>query len=1045
MTHTHQNTSNLAKWSVFHPVGVTLLALTVVVSGFFSLYRLNINLLPHLIYPEVRVRVLDPGTPATVMEEQVTRYLEEYLSATEDAISVQSQTSEGRSAVDLTFAYGKDIDIALRDASTRLDRAKRVLPDTIQPPVIYKRDPSQLPILEMAVSSSLRDAIELRTWVDHQLSKWFINLPGVASAEVGGGLVREIQVLPDQYKLAGYGLTLENLTQALQQDNAEVATGRLQTATQEISTKLNNRWPSVEHIANVPLFPHKQTVPLYLGNIAQILDTHQDERLKIRFNGIPSVKLSIQKQPQANTVEVVEQVLERLVWLETQQVLPTDVQLHKVTDQSVYIRHALKNTAWSAISGALLAMLVVFLFLGDIRRTLIIGTVIPLAVIGTFSLMALGGLTLNIMSLGGLALAVGMVVDNTIVMLENIVRHQHLVAIKSQFSPTSPPLERELGEIKKNSIDATLKAASEITSALVASTSTNLAAILPFLFILGLVGLLFRELIFTISAAMLTSLLVALTVVPAFAAKITTTQSKPLIGTVYISQFYAWLMKKVILKLPIVIILLFSTGLWLSLPAFLTNKQVFLPKVDDGMVRVTVTTEPGITLEEMAITTQKVEQFLAQQPAVASVYAQIGGFVFGRSQYEVTHRSSLIVQLLPFEQRQMSVENWIQQTRRKFKKLNLVGFRLGMRSAGIRGIRLGKSDENFSLRLQGESLDVLTRLATDIVAHIRDLPGLNDVAHSYEEVRQELVIQVDKTRAQKLGFTSVMIGNIVKTLINGKVVTDFIEGDQRFDVRLRLPKTQLNSVQNLDNLLLISSKGIVVRLGEVATIGWQPVPDKIWRDQQRRIVEITANLQSDIGIEAIYQQVQQRLANFELPKGYMLYEGDVVKNLQETRQLTQILLILAIFLVFVVMTVQYESLRNPIIILFSIPFVIIGVALGIHFSALPLSMPIWLGMIMLAGIVVNNAIVLVETIELERKSLVSVQEAIIQAGQHRLRPILMTTLTTVIGLLPLALGIGEGAELLQPLAMTIVWGLSFSLLVSLLLVPACYKLATNVM
>ena len=1004
---------------------MTLLALAVIVLGFFSLYRLNIDLLPNLIYPEIRVRILDPGTPATVMEEQVTRYLEEYLAATEDAISVQSQTSEGRSSVDLTFAYGKDIDIALRDASTRLDRAKRVLPETIQPPVIYKRDPSQLPILEIAVSSELRDAIDLRTWVDHQLSKWFINLPGVASAEVGGGLVREIQVLPDQYKLAGYGLTLEQISQALQQNNAEIATGRVQTQTQDISTKLNNRWPSVEHIANVPLFPQNQTTPLYLGSIAQILDTHQDERLKIRFNGIPSIKLSIQKQPQANTVEVIEHVLERLTWLETQQILPPDIQLHKVTDQSIYIRHALKNTVWSAVSGGLLAMLVVFLFLGDMRRTLLIGMVIPLAVISTFSLMALGGLSLNIMSLGGLALAVGMVVDNTIVMLENIVRHQKLHAT---------------GNVKENSLHAALHAASEITSALIASTSTNLAAILPFLFILGLVGLLFRELIFTISAAMLASLLVALTVVPAYAARITTTASRPLLGTVYLAKFYGWLMEKVILRLPILVILLFGIGLWLSLPTFLTNKQIFLPEVDDGMIQVSVTTEPGISLEAMDTTANKIEQFLVQQPAVASVYAQIGGSVFGRSQYETTHRSSLIVQLVSLEQRHISIDNWIKQTRQQLNQLNLVGFRVSLRPRGIRGIRLGRSDENFSLRLQGESLETLTQLATNIVEQIQNTPGLTDVTHSYEEIRQELRIQVDKPRAQALGLDAKTIGNLVKILINGDVVTNFIEGDQRFDVTLRLPKSQVDSIQALDNLLLVTTERRAIRLGEIATVAWQPVPDEIWRDQQRRIVEITANLAPNVSIEKIYQQVQQKLVHLELPKGYVLYEGDVIKTLQETHNLTQILLILAIFLVFVVMAVQYESLLNPLIIMFSIPFVIIGVALGIYFSALPLSMPIWLGMIMLAGIVVNNAIVLVETIELERKQLLSVKEAIIQAGQQRLRPILMTTLTTVIGLLPLSLGVGEGAELLQPLAMTIVWGLSFSLLVSLLLVPASYWL-----
>jgi multidrug efflux pump subunit AcrB len=1087
----HSKQSRLATYAVYHPIGVIMIALAVILLSTISLSKLGVDLLPHIIYPGIQVRVNDPGVPAKVMEEKVTRYLEEQLAITEGAISVESQTSEGRSAVNLLFDYGKDIDIALRDASTRLDRAKRFLPDTIQPPVIYKRDPSQIPVLTLAVSSDLRDPIELRTWVDKQLSKWFINLPGVAAAEVGGGLIREIHVLPDQQRLVALGLTLNDVINALKQGNIESAGGRLIMPKQEINTRVLGRWERVEDIAAVRISPtsngktdsansssanYSHQGDLFLGDIAQILDTHQDERLRIRFNNIAGIKLSLQKQPQANTVKVVDYVRERMAWLNEQRILSPDIQIDVVNDQAIYVRHALKNAVSSAISGAILAMLVVYLFLGQWRQTLIIGTAIPLAITVTLIFMALGGLTLNIMTLGGLALGVGMVVDNTIVMLENITRHQ-----QESDSP----------------IEGTIQAVSEITSAIVASTTTNLAAVLPFLFILGLVGLLFRELIFTISAAMVASLIVALTVVPALAGGLKISHSslrkekreqknqnifsssQTLFGNSFmdaprpatqsvaecipnedvgnekrerksqnilrkffsLTRIYTWLLKY-LLRFPFFIITLFTVGLWFSLPTFIHGKQIFLPHLDEGQVRAIIIAEPGIAVQEMDNIVIQVEQLLQKEPEVASVFTQMGGFVFGRSQYEVSHLSSLNVQLVP-STRRILTKDWIEQFKKKLKKLALVGVKVHIWSMGIRGIRLGKSNDIFSLRLQGEDLETLTHLGNELLKRLSDIPNLDNLSHSAEEVRQELAIIIDRQRAHALGFNVEEIGRDLKTLMNGRVVTDFIDGELSIDVRLRLPRHELQNPQDLQSVLLYNKAGRAVRLDEIAQLQWIPVPSKIIRDQQHRIIEINGNISTDGSLLEVMKEVERRLASYDLPSGYTLYEGGAVKALQENQQLTYILLALAIFLVFVVMAVQYESLRNPFVILFSIPFVTIGVAMGIEWLQMPLSMPVWLGMIMLSGLVVNNAIVLVETIELQRAAGLNVQEAILKAGELRLRPILMTTLTTVVGLLPLALGWGEGAEMLQPLAITIGVGLSFSLLISLLLVPLFYQWFTH--
>ena len=1010
MQQPHNNINSIAAWSVFHPVGVIMIALAIVVLGWFSLDRLGINLLPHIIYPEIRVRVLDPGVPASVMENKITRQLEEQLAITEDAISVQSQTTEGRSGVDLSFAYGKDIDIALRDASTRLDRAKRFLPSTIQPPIIYKRDPSQIPVLTLAVSASLLDPIALRTWVDKKLSKWFINLPGVAAAEVGGGLIREIQILPDQQRLVALGLSLEDIITALKAANVETAGGRLYMPEQEVTTRLQGRWQRVEDIANLRL-----SSAVFLGDIAQVIDTHEDERLRVRFNQFPSIKLSLQKQPQANTVEVVDTILKRLDWLKAQRILPADVQLDIVDNQAIYVKQALTNAAISALSGALLAMLVVYLFLGNLRHTLIIGTAIPLAITVTLILMTFGDLSLNIMTLGGLALGVGMVVDNTIVMLENITRHQ-------QFSSSAT--------------NGAIKGAGEITSAIIAATTTNLAAVLPFLFILGLVGLLFRELIFTISAAMLASLVVALTIVPALTGKHRNTKPSGLLQPLesLLKKIYLFILKH-LLKFPFLVIAIFTIGLWFSIPSFFTGKQIFLPDLDEGRVNIRVTAEPGIALDKMDAIVIKLENLLQKQTEVKSVFTQMGGFIFGRSQYEVTHHSSLNVQLVP----QTQTRRWIKKMNKKVKQLELVGVKVRMRSAGIRGIRLGNSDEEFSLRLQGENLDKLISLANELLERLNSVPGLINLKHSAEEVRQELALTIDRQRAQALGFTPENIGRDLKILMTGSVVTDFIDKDESINVRLRLSPNELQNPQDLESLLIYNQKGKAYRLDEIAQIYWIPVPAEIRREQQQRIIEISGDLSAGTTLAEVMAIVDARLANWKLPNGYTLYEGGAAKALQENQRLTKILLALAIFLVFVVMAVQYESLHNPLVILFSVPFVIIGVALGIEWLKMPLSMPVWLGLIMLAGMVVNNAIVLVETIELQRlNSDISVKTAILEAATLRLRPILMTTITTVIGLLPLAMNWGAGAAMLQPLAITIAFGLSFSLLVSLLLVPSCY-------
>ncbi|MFO7604041.1 MAG: efflux RND transporter permease subunit [Gammaproteobacteria bacterium] len=952
----------------------------------------------------------------------ITRQLEEQLAITEGVIRVQSTTTEGRSNVNLSFPYGTDIDVALRESSTRLDRAKRFLPDTIDPPTIFKRDPSQIPVLELAISSDQRDPIALRDWVDYEFSRWFLNIPGVAAAEVGGGIAREIHVRPDQERLASLGLSLQQLADAIDAANQEEAGGRLTAPQRELSLRTSGRFATIEELAAIPIWKTQNGNTVRLGDVAQVLDSHADERLKIRLNQIPGIKLSVQKQPEANTVAVVDAVERQLEWLRTEKILPDDILVQTVGDQSIFVRHALNNASTAALSGAILAMLVVYLFLGDLRRTLIIGSAIPVALLLTFTIMSLSGLTLNIMTLGGLALGIGMLVDNTIVMMENIHRHQ------SQ------------GE---DVYQASINASSEINSAIVASTATNLAAVLPFLFISGLVGLLFKELIITLSAAIVGSLMVAITLVPALASKIRfrhETRGNRI--QAFTQRVIAALQRRYVVLLGIILarpwlpLLVLALPLALTALKFMHEKSIFLPQPDEGHIMIRITADPGLTIQQMEDAVQKLEHYFSDQEEIKSVFTLSGGSVFGRSEYQSSSRSSLDVQLRPG----INSEDWIKKTQKAVAQLGLVGFRIRIYTRGIRGVRINQGDDDISLRIQGDDIATLRRLGDEVLGRIRDVPGLKNLQHTYEDFEEELTIKIDRDRAAEKNISIKDIGIALRVSMEGQVISEFMQDDRAYPIRLRLPKSLQTSVPQINQILVGHHNRQPVRLHEVASIALHQAPASIAHDQQRRIVEIGGSLEAGFSISEVISAMNTRLEDLSLPEGYYLYDGGSQEALHEGQRLGTMLLGLALFLVFVVMAVQYESLRNPFIIMLCTPFATIGVALGLTLTGIPLSMPVWLGLIMLVGIVVNNSIVLVEQIEIEREKQTPLQEAIITAARLRLRPILMTTLTTVVGMLPLALALGQGAEMLQPLAMVMVFGLLFSMLVSLGLLPAIYWL-----
>ncbi|MEA3303088.1 MAG: efflux RND transporter permease subunit [Pseudomonadota bacterium] len=1007
---------NISIWSIHHPIGVVMLTLAAMMLGFLAYTRLNIDLLPHVIYPEVRVRVMDPGVPAKIMEDKVTRQLEEQLAITEGVVHIHSTTSKGRSAIDLSFDFGTDIDIALRDASNRLDRARRFLPDTVDPPIIYKRDPFQRPVMILLASSTLRSALEIREWADYTLSKLLLNLPGIAAIEVGGGVNREIQIEVDQQRLAASGIDISTLTDIISNSNSDTATGRLEMSSGEISGITRGQFSSVDAFGKLQL-PRSD---LQVSDVATIYDGSEEERIRVRSNARPGVKVSVQKQPGENTVNVVSAVTLALAELRSNNLIPDDISLSIVKDDSTQIKSAIDTTLRAAAGGALLAMLVVYLMLGDLKRTLIIGTAIPVAMLITFLLMSMAGLNINIMTLGGLALGIGMLVDSTIVMLENIHRHQQM-----ESDPAN--------------------AVREVAGAIFASTTTNLAAILPFMMLVSIVGLLFQEMLFTISSAIVAAMVVSLTLIPALAGRLKPAKHSGFIdtATIALSNGYSRLLQHT-LSLPVIarvlLVLLFVIGMAITARDFFELPDSLLPKMDEGSIMVILSSDEGTDIDTMDKLTHQVEEVVGAQTDVETIFTTVGGFIFGRTQVERPNRSSIQVFLKQTSERSITAQEWVTAFRSRMDEAGIAGLRVRAYVRSMRGIRINQGEDDLSLQVRGANLESLTTIAEQLKEKLKTLPNLNNLRHSNEDPAREMVLQIDHEKAARYGIDAASIGQLVRTALDGKIITSFYADDRSIDVRLRFKKSYWRSPGDLYNMQLLrnSEEHPAVRLADVATIVIQAAPAKIQRDRQQRIVEVSASFVDADKMQSTLREALEIAHSLDLPDGYGIIESGSLENLQQSHSLGMTLLALALFLVLVVMAVQYESLRNPLVILLGVPFSVIGVSIGLDITATPISMPVWIGMIMLAGIVVNNAIVLVETIEIQRRNGMQRIKATVEAARIRLKPILMTTLTTVFGMLPLAMAHGEGSEMLQPLAVVIISGLLFSILVSLLLIPIFY-------
>ncbi|HEV8263959.1 MAG TPA: efflux RND transporter permease subunit, partial [Gemmatimonadales bacterium] len=663
------------------------------------------------------------------------------------------------------------------------------------------------------------------------------------------------------------------------------------------------------------------------------------------------------------------------------------------------------------------------------RKTFIIGLSIPLAVLATFAIMGYANLSLNIMSLGGLALGVGMLVDNSIVILENIFRH------------------REMG---KSADEAAHEGSREVTSAVVASTTTHLAAVVPFLLISGLAALIFRELVLTISFAIAASLFVALSLVPMLAAQLAkirrssgVAQTRPLLafnaGVERLTRWYRKLAERAVRRRGLVIGVAYgSLAIVFLLMRTLGNE--FLPTVDDGNVGVNVTMPIGTPPQRTNETVDRLEMLVRQMPHVRHIFATAGaqGF-FG----ERGSRGSLDIQLSPAtERRGMPATRWVADLQRRLDSMAVPGARIFARPPRIRGLRTNISGADLAISVQGDNLAVLQQLGNDVMRRLQGIPGLEALQPSTEEASPQLIVALDRQRASDLGLNVGEVGQAVRTALDGAIPTRFTDGTNEFDIRVRLPREAFKSPEDLGAILLFpgTARAQPIYLRDVADIRLGRGPTSILRINQSRQLRITGDINDAVTtVGDVNREVRSRLAGMTVPDGYSLVYGGEEEAIRENSRNLMIVIGLGIFLVFVVMAVQYDSVTDPLVILGSIPLALTGVGLLLWLTGTPLSAPVLLGVVLLGGIVVSNAILLVEYVELGRRERgLTMEQAVVEAGAIRLRPILMTSATTVLGMLPLAIGLGEGTEMMQPLAITVVGGLSVSTLLTLVVIPCVY-------
>ncbi|HUX06716.1 MAG TPA: efflux RND transporter permease subunit [Acidobacteriota bacterium] len=1017
---------NIARFSVHRPVFTTMVVLIVIILGGIALSHLPVDLMPDISYPTLSVSTSYESASPEEIEELLTLPVEQAMAAVPGVEEVSSVSSEGSSNVRVSFTWGTNLDAAANDIRDRLDRVIPRLPEDADRPSLRKFDPASFPILILGASSKL-DPIQTRRILEDDIKYRIERVPGVAALDIWGGLEREIHVDLNPEKLKALEISLNQVINRIRTANITLPAGTIETGNYEIALRTPGEYTSLEQLRNTTLAVHEGS-PVRLWEVADVSDGWARIRRIVRVNGESGIRLSISKQSGTNTVEVAKRVLKELEQIERD--IP-QIKIIPIIDTSEYIQRSISNVGSAAMYGGLFAVLVLLIFLRNIRSTAIIAAAIPISIIATFTMIYFGGFTLNIMTLGGLALGVGMLVDNAIVVLENIYRMRE--------NNVAPDV-------------AAIRGTEEVTGAIIASTLTTLAIFLPLVFVRGMAGVMFTQLAFVVSFALFCSLGVALTLIPMLTSRFLRPSNMVkkdreslshklfrITGDAFrrLELAYKRLLH-VALEHRFIVLTIAALMLVGSLALVPLIGTELMPQSDEGEVRVSAELEVGTRLAVVDKTMQMIEGIVAREvPEIDSVVTSMGGSGWRGGG---GHSGDLRISLKPQAERSRSSEEIAEDLRGKLSAVPgaVIRTRAGQGLFMMR--RMGGGGERVEVEIRGYDLDAADAMALRVKGILEGVPGITDAQISRDIGAPERLITVDRVKAEAMKIAVQDIAEMLQTVIGGRNSGYFREGGDEFVIRVKLKDAEQRSLREILDLTVTNQDGQPVVLRNIVSFDPRTGPVQIEHKNQERLVTVRANATGrDMG--SVLDDIRYELRSVPVPRGMAINFGGDYEEQQEAFRELAIGLFLALVLVYMVMACLYESLRDPFIVMFSVPLAIIGVTLMLFLTNTTFNMQSFIGCIMLAGIVVNNAILLVDyTNLLRRDEKMELREAIMEAGRRRLRPILMTALTTIIGLMPLALGLGEGGEAQAPMARTVIGGLLSSTLITLVVIPVVYSI-----
>lgn len=989
-----------------------MVTMMVVALGAVSLSRLRIDLLPEVELPTCTIRTEYEGASPEVVERLVTQIIEEIVATVPGVEDIKSQSAESSSRVTVRFAWGVNLDEAAIELQSRLEQEIDELPEDVGRPRVSKFDIASFPVVILGVSSKL-GPVELTQVVEDQVRFRFARIPGVAQVDVWGGYSREVRVELDPGRVNALGIPLDRVRDALRDANLDRPAGKLEDGRYEVTLRAPAEFRTLDEIRNTVVLELGDGA-VTIGQIAKVHDTYEKLTRHVRVNGDLGMRVAIRKQADANTVDVSRRILARID--EVNRAFP-QLNIVAVSNQGNFIERSISNVANSVLYGGAFAVLVLLFFLRNLRSTVVIASAIPISVIATFALMYMGGFTLNLMTLGGLALGVGMMVDSSVVVLENVFRRR----AENGDSPT----------------DAAVKGTSEVANAIVASTITTLVIFVPLIFVRGVAGLLFKELALVIAFSLVCSLLVSLSLVPVLASRLLTNVAPPQSALLDRLDGAYLRVLKVALRRPLLTAagagLIFGVSLLLY-PLIGTE---FLPPSDEGEVRVEGEMENGTRLGLVDAQTRTMEErVVALVPEALANVATVGpGY---RS--AVSARGQIQLTLVPAKDRSRSNAE-IADALREDLEGTIAGMRIRTRAPQGQFLlqRVLGSDEGLEVEVRGFDLDVLSALGTRVAQLVEEVDGVTDVEVSVQAgVPQEELI-VNREKVADVGLSVRDVTSVLETGFAGSRAGEFRANGNAYRILLQLEDAERRTIDEVLDMTMSTPGGQAVALRNLVEASSGSGPLIIERRNQERLVKISANV-AGRAQGSVARDVQDRLDQLPRPIGYDLtVAGSYEEQERATRELI-ISFLLAIALVYMVLSCQYESLRDPLIVMLAVPLAATGVLVTLYSTGTTLNIQSAIGCIMLGGIVVNNAILLVDQAARLASDGLDPFEAALEAGRRRLRPILMTTLTTVLALMPLALGIGEGADAQAPLARTVVGGLVGSSLITLVLIPAVFVL-----